>query len=142
MARLEIEIEIVRHSPKRELALALLDACDLNFIDDGRQSAAGHIAPQAMVADLMRHARRSHDVLFRYGDDELVCAWPFANLQVATDLLLQTWQRLNEGGPSSFTAGFAELRDGDDAATLVDRAEDCLYAGRRRPHPMAWRIAL
>ena len=39
---------------------------------------------------------------------------------------------LQGSGWCSFSAGFADLREGDDAATLIGRAEECLYAGRRR----------
>ena len=141
MRSLAREIEIVRLSSKSELAIAVVDIDDLEGINQHSGSAAGNAALRGLANALRRHARRSHDVVFRNGGGEFVCALPLATLQEGTALLLEIWHTFNEEGLHSFSAGFSELREGDDAMTVVNRAAACLHAGKKRSGRRAWRLA-
>ena len=142
MSALEREIELVRHSSKRELSLAVLILDDLDAAGGADVNVARDRALRAAATALRQHARRSHDIVFRYEGDELVCAHPFLDLEAGAALVLDAWRAFNEQQLRSFSAGFAELRDGDDATTMVNRASDCLYAGRKKPGRGDWSVAL
>jgi diguanylate cyclase (GGDEF)-like protein len=130
----------IRLSGNRELVIAFLDVDGLKAINDTRGHARGDLMLMAL-ADVLKATLRSEDIVFRYGGDEFVCAMPFTSLQVAGDLVLKAGQALEGLGWCRFSAGFAELREGDDAATLIARADECLYAGRRRTRRRDWRVA-
>lgn len=142
MAALEREIDLVRHSSKRELSLAVLILDDLDATGGRDVNVARDRALRGAATALKQHARRSHDIVFRHGGDELVCVHPFLDLEAGAALVLDAWRAFNEQQLQSFSAGFAELRDGDDATTMVNRACDCLYAGRRKPGRGDWSVAL
>jgi diguanylate cyclase (GGDEF)-like protein len=140
MAALQEAIARIRLSGNRELALAFIDVDGLEHVNDTRGHARGDLMLMAL-ADVLKATLRQEDIVFRYGGDEFVCGLPFTSVGVAGDLLLRAWHTHDGLGWCSFSAGFAELREDDDAAALIARADDCLYAGRRRRARDAWRIA-
>jgi GGDEF domain-containing protein len=72
-------------------------------------------------------------VVFRYGGDEFVCVLPLAGPAQATERVEAVVARLVAAVPgASVTAGFAELRRGDDLDALLRRADEHMYAERRR----------
>jgi diguanylate cyclase (GGDEF)-like protein len=140
MAALQEAIVRIRLSGNRELAVAFLDVDGLKEINDTRGHARGDLMLMAL-ADALKATLREEDIVFRYGGDEFVCAMPFTSLPVAKRLVVKAWHALEGLGWSSFSAGFAELRESDDGATLIARADECLYAGRRRSQRRYWRVA-
>lgn len=140
MAALQEAIARIRLSGNRELAVAFVDVDGLKAINDTRGHSRGDLMLMAL-ADVLKATLRREDIVFRYGGDEFVCGMPFTSLRVAGDLLLKAWHALQGLGWCSFSAGFADLREGDDAATLIGRADECLYAGRRRAQRRDWRTA-
>jgi diguanylate cyclase (GGDEF)-like protein len=140
LATLTSQIERARQSAEPELALAFLDVDGLKFVNDTRGHAAGDDLLCAVTHTLTR-CLRSSDIVFRYGGDEFVCALPHLSVEAAGALLLDAWRHLNGQRRQSFSAGFAELRDGDDAWRLIARADDCLYAGRRGHRRLERRFA-
>lgn len=131
LAALKREIERARRSGDRYLALAFLDVDDLKSINDNQGHAAGDDALRK-VAGLLRRRLRSQDLIFRYGGDEFVCVLPNARIEAAQTLMRQIWQQLYEQRAPGFRVGFAELREDDDSQKLISRADECLYAGKRR----------
>ena len=140
LAALVREIEQVRRSADPELALVFLDVDGLKFINDTQGHAAGDVA-LCEVAHMLSRSLRAGDIVFRYGGDEFVCALPYVNLDAAAVLLLEAWRQLRGQRRQSFSAGFADLRNEDDAQGLIARADDCLYAGRRSHRRREWRFA-
>jgi diguanylate cyclase (GGDEF) domain len=140
LAALKSEIEQVRQSTEPELALAFVDVDGLKFVNDTQGHAAGD-AVLCGVAHTLTRCLRNRDIVFRYGGDEFVCALPHLNVESAGALLLEAWRQSYGQRRQSFSAGFAELRDGDDAWRLIARADDCLYAGRRGYRRREWRFA-
>lgn len=140
LAALASEIEQVRRSAEPELALVFLDVDGLKFINDTQGHAAGDLA-LCGVAHVLKGCLRTEDIVFRYGGDEFVCGLPNLNLESAGALLLEAWQQLQSERRQSFSAGFAELRNEDEAWGLIARADDCLYAGRRGYRRREWRFA-
>jgi hypothetical protein len=61
-----------------------------------------------------------------------VCVMPSAGIEAAQTLMVQIWQQLQEQRAPSFSVGFADVRDEDDFQTLITRADDGLYASKRR----------
>lgn len=141
MAALEEAIARVRLTGDAELALAFLDVDSLKAVNDTRGHARGDLMLVAL-ADVVRQTLREQDIVFRYGGDEFVCAFPFADVDEAGTLMRAAWRTLDGLGWCSFSAGFAELRPGDDPSDLIARADECLYAGRRRTQRRDWRVAL
>ena len=129
---------LVRRFRSAELVVAFIDVDGLKRINDTRGHAAGDMALVA-VADALTDVLRRHDVVFRYGGDEFVCALPFVGMDLACRRILEAWT-LVDRLRLSFSAGFAELRPGDEPATLLARADECLYAGRRHTDRRAWRV--
>jgi diguanylate cyclase (GGDEF)-like protein len=140
LAALTSEIEQVRRSAEPELALVFLDVDGLKFINDTQGHSAGDAA-LCGVAHTLKRCLRTGDIVFRYGGDEFVCALPHMNFESAGASLLEAWRQLQGQRRLSFSAGFAELRNEDDAWGLIARADDCLYAGRRGYRRREWRFA-
>lgn len=140
LAALTSEIEQLRRSAEPELALVFLDVDGLKFINDTQGHAAGDAA-LCGVAHVLKRCLRTRDIVFRYGGDEFVCALPDINLESAGALLLEAWRQLQGYQRLTFSAGFAELRNDDDAWRLIARADDCLYGGRRGCRRREWRFA-
>jgi diguanylate cyclase len=134
------EIENVRQTATPKLAVAFVDVDALKTINDNRGHAAGDLVLNAVADALKVHLRR-RDVIFRYGGDEFVCAMPSMSLEAAAGRLIAAWRVLTTARCCSFSAGFADLRPDDDTSTLIARADECLYAGRRRSQRRDWRIA-
>jgi len=138
LAALRAEIEAIRRSAEPELALAFLDLDGLKFTNDTQGHAAGDAALRE-VAHTLKRCLRAGDIVFRYGGDEFVCALPHLQVQSAGALLLEAWRQLHDQRLLSFSAGFAELRNEDEAPGLIARADECLSAGRRRYGRREWR---
>jgi diguanylate cyclase (GGDEF)-like protein len=142
LVALTSEIEQVRRSAEPELALVFLDVDGLKFVNDTQGHAAGDAA-LCGVGHVLKRCLRTGDILFRYGGDEFVCALPHMNLASTGASLLEAWRQLQLQSQRrlSFSAGFAELRNEDDAYGLIARADDCLYAGRMGYRRREWRFA-
>jgi diguanylate cyclase (GGDEF)-like protein len=140
MTALDEAIGRVRLSGASELAVAFLDVDGLKAINDTGGHARGDLMLMAL-ADVLKATLREDDIVFRYGGDEFVCAMPLTSVAVAGGLMREAWCALHGLGWCSFSAGFADLREDDDGSSVVARADQCLYAGRRRTQRRDWRIA-
>lgn len=132
LAALHTAIEAVRGSGRPELVVAFLDVDGLKGVNDRRGHPTGDLMLVAL-AGVLTVKLRAEDILFRYGGDEFVCAMPAMNVDCAGELLREAWHELTSLGWCGFSVGFAELRDGDAVRSLIERADECLYAGRPRP---------
>jgi diguanylate cyclase (GGDEF)-like protein len=124
----------------RRLALVVLDLDDFKAIND----RIGHLAGDAVLAqaaERVRDAVRSADIACRTGGDEFAVVLPEATPAEAELLYERIRESIaaepfGEAGNLQLSAGIAELRHGDDATLLFQRADTALYtakdAGRGR----------
>jgi diguanylate cyclase (GGDEF)-like protein len=131
VAALKRELERARRSGDRRLVLAFLDVDNLKSINDKRGHAAGDDALRT-VAGLLKRRLRNQDLIFRYGGDEFVCVLPNTGIEAAQALMAQIREQLQVQRAPVFSVGFADLREDDDFQKLLSRADECLYAARRR----------
>ena len=118
----------------RNLALLILDLDDFKAVND----RIGHLAGDAVlaqVAERLRNEVRSVDVGCRVGGDEFAVIMP----ESSSDDGEQLFQRMHDavatmsvpgGGRVRLSAGIAELRHGETAAGLFERADSALYRAK------------
>jgi diguanylate cyclase (GGDEF)-like protein len=129
--------EIARaHRYSRNLALVVMDIDDFKTIND----RIGHLAGDTVLAetaDRVRDVVRSADVACRVGGDELAVILPESNLADADQLYQRLQQSVSSRpmahvGTVTLSAGVAELRPEDDAASFFERADGALYRAKER----------
>ena len=118
----------------RRLALLIVDLDDFKAVND----RIGHLAGDAVlaqVAERLRNSIRSVDVGCRVGGDEFAVIMP----ESTADDAAQLFQRMHDGvasmsvpggGRVRISAGIAELRHGETAAGLFERADSALYTAK------------
>lgn len=96
-----------------------------------------------LIATEMKRAVRTQDVVARYGGEEFAVILPAAGLVPAVSVAEQIRQstmsrelRRRKTGESlgrvTISLGVAEFRRNESAQDLVERADNCLYAAKRR----------
>ncbi len=118
----------------RQLALLIIDLDDFKAVND----RIGHLAGDAVlaqVAEQLRNEIRSVDIGCRVGGDEFGVIMPESTSEDASQL----FQRMHDavstmsvpgGGRVRISAGIAELRHGETAAGLFERADSALYRAK------------
>jgi diguanylate cyclase (GGDEF)-like protein len=127
--------EVARaHRYDRRLALIVFDVDDFKTVND----RVGHLTGDAVLAEVAERVLsvvRSADVACRIGGDEFAVILPESGIEDAQGLS----ERLQEtvaarpiiqAGRLDVSAGVAELRQGDDAASLFERADEALYRAK------------
>ncbi len=113
------------------LAVAFVDVDHLKLVNDEHGHAAGD-RMLARVVSTLRGRLRAHDLIFRYGGDEFVCAIAGLSVSGAAKRLSAVNASLAEGPDGgSVTMGFAGLRRGDSPEDLIARADVELYRRRQ-----------
>ena len=130
---LALDREVTRaERTQQALLVGFVDVDHLKRVNDDRGHEAGD---QVLigVAVALRDNTRPYDLIFRYGGDEFVCAFPAVAAAFG-----ESWAaRVNSelvatSGGASVTVGFAELRPSEDGPQLLARADEALY--RLRQH--------
>jgi diguanylate cyclase (GGDEF)-like protein len=107
-----------------------IDVDGLKHINDSEGHAAGDTLLAGVVAAI-RDRLRAYDVVIRWGGDEFVCILPDATREEAERTLADIEQHVRDRTSGrSVSSGLASLESGDTAATLVNRADQALYARR------------
>jgi diguanylate cyclase (GGDEF)-like protein len=122
------------HRYGRRLALVVLDLDDFKAVND----RVGHLAGDhalAEAAERLRTVVRSADIACRVGGDEFAVVLPESSLADAEQLFRRILDAVSnrpmgEAGTLVLSAGIAELRGGDDAATFFQRADEALYRAK------------
>jgi diguanylate cyclase (GGDEF)-like protein len=127
----ELEREMARaRRTGKNLVAAYVDVDGLKAVNDTHGHSAGDELLRA-VAESLRHRMRTYDLLVRLGGDEFLCVLP----GVSVDEVRRRFDDLGSelpAGPTlgSVSIGLSELRDGENAQELINRADRNLLAGR------------
>jgi diguanylate cyclase (GGDEF)-like protein len=122
------------HRYGRRLALVVFDLDDFKAIND----RIGHLAGDAVLAEVAERVRsvvRSADIACRVGGDEFGVILPESTLGDAEQLSRRIQQAvgakpIGDVDRLGLSAGAADLRPEDDAATFFKRADDALYQAK------------
>jgi diguanylate cyclase (GGDEF)-like protein len=130
---LELQRELDRSSRSGDpLVVAFLDVEGLKQINDEQGHGAGDDVLRT-VGNALTTKMRSYDLALRYGGDEFVCILPGFGLAEATARFHVLRRQLaSASSPVSVTFGLAESQAGDEAESLIARADAALYDVRRR----------
>ena len=122
------------------LSLLMIDIDHFKKLND----RAGHPIGDAalvMVAERLRGSLREVDTIARWGGEEFVVLLSHASeadaLEVAEKLrkaiaeIDTSWSREQPFGHLSLSIGVAELKEGEDGAALVQRADRAVYVAKR-----------
>jgi diguanylate cyclase (GGDEF)-like protein len=131
MAALEREVARAQRSLLGRLVVAFIDVDGLKEVNDTQGHAAGDQLLRS-VATALSSRLRGQDLVLRYGGDEFVVVMPETDIAGARQTLLEIRSRLQERiERRPFSVGLAAMRQGDDAKSLVERADAALYENRR-----------
>jgi diguanylate cyclase (GGDEF)-like protein len=122
----------------RPLALLLVDADYFKRINDECGHAVGDEALRLLAATLKRELR-NEDLLGRLGGEEFVAVLPDSDMEEAfasAERLRRAVEELDFAAagrpvPLRISIGVATLREGDDFAALLRRADVAMYAAKR-----------
>jgi len=82
------------------------------------------------LARLMRTCMRQHDFAARFGDDEYAVVMPQTNLAGAGVSGQRLRQKASECLQFTVSCGIAQFQEGEDAKSLLSRADSALYSAR------------
>jgi diguanylate cyclase len=129
-------------SDGKPLSLLFLDIDHFKKFNDQHGHQTGdHVL--RLVAQVLRGSIRAQDVAARYGGEEFALVLPGAtqteSLRVAESVRAAVKQRelirrsTNQSlGRVTVSVGIATLDQADDIASLMERADQCLYAAKRQ----------
>lgn len=134
-----LEREVSRAERRRSpLCIALLDLDDFKRLNDTYGHTAGDEALIYLVR-VIKDTLRSMDVIARFGGEEFLIVLPDTDLrnamQITTRLQRELTERIfmhnHERLFITFSAGIALRAAGEDALTLVERADAALYRAKK-----------
>lgn len=121
---------------RQPLAVMFLDVDHFKRLNDRYGHRAGDDGLRAL-AQALREELRSDDPIGRYGGEEFVIALPGTDAALAAQIAERIRERFRRQAAIAFpelqptvSIGVAQLRPGDDAGSLVQRADEALYAAK------------
>lgn len=134
-----LEREVSRAERHRSaLCIALLDLDDFKRLNDHYGHTAGDEALIYLVR-VVKDTLRSMDVIARFGGEEFLIVLPDTDLNDAAQIITRLQRELTERIFMhnherlfiTFSAGIALRAAGEDATTLVERADAALYRAKK-----------
>jgi len=122
------------------LSLLILDFDNFKLFND----IYGHIAGDKVLAragEILRRSLRKTDTAFRYGGEEFIALLPETTVHEAMKFaerirlaFAEQEFRFNNKTQLAVTVsiGLAEYVPGEDSSTFIDRADQCLYAAKKK----------
>jgi diguanylate cyclase (GGDEF)-like protein len=132
--KLAAEIKRI-HNGKNKLSIALIDVDYFKSINDILGHAAGDAALRDVAETISTHLR-GRDHLGRYGGDEFLLILPQTPASIAlgvTERLANAVTNISVSSgsmPLTLSIGLTEAVLGDDAVTLIARADKALYQAK------------
>lgn len=134
----QLTIELEALTPKRPLALAMLDLDKFKRINDERGHAEGD-ALLVAIANAIQQSSRDTDVVARFGGDEFVVLYPRSNIEDARIGASRIVAAVRELGasfdparPVTVSVGLAAAKPGETAVTLLRRSDEAAYRAKRQ----------
>jgi diguanylate cyclase (GGDEF)-like protein len=124
--------------PPRPIAMLFMDLDYFKLLNDDQGHNAGDRALVAVAATLA-HELRPGDLFGRYGGEEFVALLDNTDVEQAMQVATRLCRRVhrleipvNRDGSQrlSISIGVAMRRDGDDIASLTDRADQAMYTAK------------
>jgi diguanylate cyclase (GGDEF)-like protein len=119
------------------LSMQIIDVDSFKAIND----RFGHLAGDAVlkdVAEILRRSVRVFDVCARFGGDEFAVVMPGSTLESATVVAERIRGRIHERQPRAaddpavtVSVGVAQLRAGEHARDVIERADRALYQAKK-----------
>jgi len=136
--RLPLEIQRSRRSG-RPLVVAMIDIDRFKRVNDTH----GHDAGDEVLCDVaerLRRVSRNSDVVSRWGGEEFLCIFPDTNMRQGRMVAERARKAVADmpfptsAGPLNLTVslGICRLAPGDDAHSLVHRADQALYTAKHQ----------
>lgn len=126
-------------------SLMMIDVDHFKRFNDQHGHQAGDAALRA-VADALRGALRNHDLVARYGGEEFAVILPFTTLELAGPAVAKALEAVATADIATPTGrvqatasiGLAAVMPQDSGETVVERADEALYAAKRGGRNQAW----
>jgi diguanylate cyclase (GGDEF)-like protein len=112
-----------------EFAIALVSLDRDGTTAEGR-SRASVLPLLPRLASVIRTCMRDTDFVARYGDDEFVVVMPQTSLAGARVFSDRLRRRAADDLTTTVCSGLAEVQTGDDARSLLARADSALYSAK------------
>ncbi len=124
---------------KTPFALVLADVDHFKWINDTHGHSAGDQVV-THIGDMLQQCVRDTDFVARFGGDEFALLLSGIEAKMATDIAERIRRKIESSnfsvGPEgervavTFSMGLASAREGDNAQTLLDRADRALYTSK------------
>lgn len=119
----------------RPFSLVMIDADNFKSINDTHGHMTGDRVLQCL-ADILRREVRVSDLAARWGGEEFVVILPETRLDEAMSFVARLRKTIKrtifEGCRITCSYGISEVRPGDDSASVLRRADACLYRAKRK----------
>ncbi|HEX5806664.1 MAG TPA: diguanylate cyclase [Macromonas sp.] len=120
------------------MCLAVLDIDDFKKINDEYGHGVGDEALKHL-AEVAQASLRSHDSIARYGGEEFVIVLPHTELEEGVNVITRLQRQLTTAYFMAddrqllitFSAGVAQLRNDEDSAQTLTRADQAMYQAKR-----------
>lgn len=120
------------------LSICMLDIDNFKKLNDRLGHEAGDRA-LVHLADVARHCMRPNDTLARYGGEEFVILMPDTTLEDGIEAMTRLQRELTkqfflsdaEKILITFSAGVAQLGNGEEGAEAIKRADRAMYLAKR-----------
>lgn len=134
---MERELSNVRRK-ETPLSVSLLDIDNFKKLNDSKGHATGDQA-LAHLAQVARECMRPQDTLARYGGEEFVILMPDTPLDKGVEAMTRLQRELTtrfflagaEKILITFSAGVAQLTEGETGADAIKRADQAMYLAKR-----------
>jgi diguanylate cyclase len=114
---------------EEQFSLAILDIDHFKQVNDKKGHLHGDRTLQA-VARVIDDSVRDTDIVARYGGEEFVVVMPHTTLENGCQFAERVRQKIENDLGITISGGVAMALDGDNAQSLLSRADAALYSGK------------